>query len=1734
MTNRNRKNVYKKHIVRLLVVVAFLVLTCILSLDNTRVIAAENEGTVVTLEDTTIDYKVKSYDDISYYRTKDEDGNFTAPTLTSDELTAAGDTTPGEWLFAGWYTNKACTTALSSSVVYTEDGDALTGTYYAKFVSADVLSIKFQISADTDLETSEDTVLRCVSTVDSLQYKGIGLRLVRPDGTIGYMDNNKVNTRIKARTDVSVEAYNYSPKVMDTESEYFFSATEVIEKDNFSQVYMVKPFWVTVDGTTVYGVSRCTTVEQMVNRTSVYVPVKVDAEPTSSELVTGETSLSYVKYDEDGGYAHFSLSATIASLPSVTAYEITGTYNSEQVDTTYIYRNLNTKYEGTADETWYRAYYTENANEDEYVIATNADLYGFATLVNNTTETLTIESCTIYLASDVDANNGNLNAETATTTTPTGCYVWPKIGTGKQAARFTGTFDGQMHTISGVYYNGGAADSGLFADIIADTTLKNFRLTNSYIYGSTRTGSVAGRAYGGTIENVYSDAKVVYGNINAGGFVGRVDTSALQIKNCWFAGEMNSSKESVGGLIGNVYSGNVSIKNSLNTSNIKSTSNSKGGFIGNITSGCTASITNCLSVGTINTTGASVGAIAGANAGTLTATNVYAVGDDTTVVVAGVTTYTGVTTCALADISGTKAITADTKTLFTYLTDLSSDAYWAISEEAPVLASFAEYATDSDGNAISAIAIDMDWYKSYPNKSTYTLYDVADLYGFAYLSKIADVNGFEGRTIQLAADMVVNDDWTAGATAPTYTWPGIGHFSYVTNDDNTRTETSIPFKGNFDGQGHSISGVYMSNTDAYIKNVGLFRYVEGEVSISDFSLLNSYVSSKGEYVGGIAGQSSADMHSIYTDVIVEGYRQSVGGFVGRVYADADAQITNCWFDGTATNPDNRTNAAAGKYLGGFVGRNQGTLTFTCCLNSAEVSAPNYKKDNDPCVGGFVGTSTLNVEFYNCVNSGTVTASLKDSSASGTYAAFLGNGNAWISFNNAYALETSCTALYAASADDVDEENELAFKTSDEMTGTSALQSMNVLFTTKDSNTGIYENDWAVVVGSVPVLSTFTQYATADVLVPDTTWYDVDDSSYTLNNVADLYGFALLSKLTDVDGFDGKTITLGADIDVNEGWTAGSDAPTYQWIGIGEYIDDNNVIPFKGEFDGNNKELKGIYYNNTATKYGGLFRLVEGATIKNLSLTNSYVTSNKDFLGSITGQATSSSLEQIYSDATVKGSRQSIGGLIGRISSESAMSRCWYDGEVTNTGNSTSDRGTGGLVGRINDDTTITNCLNTADVSAETYSVTEKTDGTDNSVRPYVGGLIGFHNAGTLNLSYCLNTGEIKYNDAATIGYGAVVGRVNNSLTVNALAVYGTTSSCSTAVSITTSATLKPTITELELVNIVDAALIGDAAKETKLFATANSGVWSTVSNSTPVLACFADKATAGTEVALTNLQTTMSNASSTSAVQISTITSTITLTEDAAQEAAKTRQGGCYVKAEDGTFYYQAYMSRYYYDSATETSTDYNEDGTADNEDNLVVIVKYDLLTNKEVARSEELVLYHANDMTYNSKLNLLVVAHANDDMHRVSFIDPDTLEIVSTKYITGLSFYSIDYNATYDCYVVQTGADSNGNGHNLVILNGDMEIIAQYEDDTYPLYTDPRLYTHNTGAQGMGCDDQYIYCLFSSTTNESVITVFDWNGNYVTEIGFTIADEVETVSIVGNTIYVNVAGASTLYKIEF
>lgn len=232
------------------------------------------------------------------------------------------------------------------------------------------------------------------------------------------------------------------------------------------------------------------------------------------------------------------------------------------------------------------------------------------------------------LTSDIHLNSKILNDEGTELIADTANLTkWTPIGEGETLRpyhAFRGNFDGNGHTIYGIYINAPTTkDRGLFGYIHKGGVVRNLRIADSYIAGTSAVGAVCGQCHEGQIVNCESRAIVVSTGytIQAGGIAGSVSGSDGRLFQCRNYGQVtghtvpNEYGEMyncyTGGICGDVSS--AKIDSCMNNGTVLSEGwGAVGGITGTVTGG--ASVRWCTHKGFVSSNvNASIGGIAGNN-----------------------------------------------------------------------------------------------------------------------------------------------------------------------------------------------------------------------------------------------------------------------------------------------------------------------------------------------------------------------------------------------------------------------------------------------------------------------------------------------------------------------------------------------------------------------------------------------------------------------------------------------------------------------------------------------------------------------------------------------------------------------------------------------------------------------------------------------------------------------------------------------------------------------------------------------------------------------------------------------------------------------------------------------------------------------------------------------------------------------------------------------------------------
>ena len=684
---------------------------------------------------------------------------------------------------------------------------------------------------------------------------------------------------------------------------------------------------------------------------------------------------------------------------------------------------------------------------------------------------------------------------------------------------------------------------------------------------------------------------------------------------------------------------------------------------------------------------------------------------------------------------------------------------------------------------------DYSWYTEFSGGNTYVITTPADFYGFAAIvnkvnNDTALQSTFYGKKVELGADIVANlgnavvDGWDTDN--PTL-WKPIGYHG------------DYPFKGNFQGNGHTISGIYFKDTNATNVYKGLFGYVHKDGQIHNFNLTNSYfeasVSNSTTQVnlGSVAGQLTGQMSSVYSDAIIVSEDQSVGGLAGRLQpAGATQTIENCWYDGKIYITTETSSIMKVAGIGGYA-FNTGTTNIKSCLNTGEITyiyhalsesgdiGDKIIESQHVAIGGIIGylqhNTAYKVNIDKCMNAGKIVVKMAtatdgvtsytdhgDSGVGGYVGIQCNQGDANKKSNVVLSNNITTTSSHSSALKQADGAKTTWSNCDSVKNDNSYYSSVNAW--TSAERLGIYTNAdddatkfWVVKENGLIGLKSFTE----DWI--DFGWYynkkTENADTFEIETPEEFYAFSYVSQ---TDPFSGDTVKLTKDIKLNTGkasyWKDESATPGRVLKPIGRYTSADESTAFAGLFDGNNKTISGAYIQHQY-QGGGLFGVASG-DVKNFKLTNSYVDYKENggkYVGSIVGQL-SGSLENVYSDAYVDSNFESTGGLVGQLegSTKKTVKNCWYAGYVSSL--SASEDYTGGLVGRVlRGNKTIEDCLFTGTVD-NAYE--------GNKVSAYVGGLVGgiaSGNGGYAPICYIKNSlsnGTVKVKTEYAVG--SVLGR----------------------------------------------------------------------------------------------------------------------------------------------------------------------------------------------------------------------------------------------------------------------------------------------------------------------------------------------------------------------------------------
>lgn len=132
--------------------------------------------------------------------------------------------------------------------------------------------------------------------------------------------------------------------------------------------------------------------------------------------------------------------------------------------------------------------------------------------------------------------------------------------------------------------------------------------------------------------------------------------------------------------------------------------------------------------------------------------------------------------------------------------------------------------------------------------------------------------------------------------------------------------------------------------------------------------------------------------------------------------------------------------------------------------------------------------------------------------------------------------------------------------------------------------------WLTLTGVFSAMLAATAFGASD-----TSWYNTTDTEFELSTADELEGLAELVN-SGQDNFADKTVRLVADVDLKG---------VGEWTPIGSTVENN----FQGEFDGNRHKISNLTITKAKNCFNGLFGVVYGGKIMNLSLEDTNISIN---------------------------------------------------------------------------------------------------------------------------------------------------------------------------------------------------------------------------------------------------------------------------------------------------------------------------------------------------------------------------------------------------------------------------------------------------------------------------------------------------------------------------------------------
>ncbi|MBR4152436.1 MAG: hypothetical protein IKT98_05700, partial [Selenomonadaceae bacterium] len=349
----------------------------------------------------------------------------------------------------------------------------------------------------------------------------------------------------------------------------------------------------------------------------------------------------------------------------------------------------------------------------------------------------------------------------------------------------------------------------------------------------------------------------------------------------------------------------------------------------------------------------------------------------------------------------------------------------------------------------------------------------------ALAAAVNDGTDYSGITIKLDADLDLSG----------YNWTPIGNYNYNYNYNNSNYNK---FKGTFDGQGHTISGLTYQ-TYSHNNYVGLFGLVDTGGTVQNVTLINVNIWGNAERVGGIAGDNHGTIQNCSVSGTINGYI-NLGGIVGWNHTGS---ITNCTFSGTVNCNSYNAGGIAGYSYDGSI---------KDCVTNAQVSGGESPVGGvvGSVVKGYAGTDTNPNYYSGNLNPIGKISDTTDVVNKSLYQITMPDGvtvDGAINLGGTdYVKEGGTLTISGFSTGEISFGDKVASFTQSSNTFTAKDSAGNELFTVS-TTAAVSENSWTVNGGSATYSQGFTT-AGAIMNGDKLKYQDVASDSFTINGIKD--------------------------------------------------------------------------------------------------------------------------------------------------------------------------------------------------------------------------------------------------------------------------------------------------------------------------------------------------------------------------------------------------------------------------------------------------------------------------------------------------------------------------------------------------------------------------------------------------------------------------------------------------------